>query len=211
MLAALHSAFPVGPILAPYTEAAWHPVTAGTPIELDGGLRATAVPLSGKRPRYARELVVGQAAAAQELTAGQTAPAPARLPDAAAGEREDWTIAYRFTDAVSGRTLLYAPCLAEWTEAFERAVEDADVVILDGTFLADDEMARGSGGQRTSRGMGHLAICDSLPLLARRPGPRYLYTHLNNTNPLAHPGAPEHTRLADAGAHVPTDGLLLEL
>jgi pyrroloquinoline quinone biosynthesis protein B len=43
------------------------------------------------------------------------------------------------------------------------------------------------------------------------PGPRYHYTHLNNTNPLADPNAPERALLAAAGAEVAEDGLLLEI
>lgn len=62
--------------------------------------------------------------------------------------------------------------------------------------------------------MGHLAIQDSLPHLARHPGPRYFYTHLNNTNPLADPNSPGAASLARAvaaaGAAMAEDGQLLE-
>ncbi len=124
-------------------------------------------------------------------------------------------IGYRFTEAGGRARAVYAPGLAAWTPAVDRAVADADVVILDGTFATDDELAERTGGARGSRGMGHLAVADSLPHLAGRPGPRYLYTHLNNTNPLAHPGSPEATALAPAlaaaGAAVAEDGMLLDL
>ncbi|MEU6969056.1 hypothetical protein AB0A71_15190 [Kitasatospora aureofaciens] len=46
--------------------------------------------------------------------------------------------------------------------------------------------------------------------MTRRPGPRYLYTHLNNTNPLARPDPPGAAEPA-AGAAVAEDGLLIEL
>lgn len=109
---------------------------------------------------------------------------------------------------------MYAPGLAAWTPELDRAVAGAAVVILDGTFATDDELAERTGGSRSSRGMGHLAIEDSLTHLARRPGPRYLYTHLNNTNPLAHPGSPGSADLAAAmaavGAAVAEDGQLVE-
>ncbi|MGW6917027.1 pyrroloquinoline quinone biosynthesis protein PqqB [Kitasatospora sp. NPDC054939] len=186
---ALHSAFPVGPLLAPYTKARWHTVPVdGTPVELDGGLRAEALPLGGKRPRYAQD-----------------------LPDGDLEDRTDWVVGYRFTDASGGPAAVYAPGLAVWSPALDRAVQGAGAVILDGTFATDDELTTRTAGARTSRGMGHLAVTDSLPLLAHRPGPRYLYTHLNNTNPLAHPDPAARARLAAAGAEVAQDGLLIEL
>ncbi|WP_380286374.1 pyrroloquinoline quinone biosynthesis protein PqqB [Kitasatospora purpeofusca] len=194
--AALHEAFPVGPLLAPYTKARWHTVTAGQPVELAGGLVAEPLALGGKRPRYAAD--------------------PAGLPAGdPAGERADWVVGYRFTEAGGRARAVYAPGLAVWTPALDRAVADADVVVLDGTFATDDELAERTGGARTSRGMGHLAVADSLPHLRHRPGPRYLYTHLNNTNPLAHRGSPEAAALAPAlaaaGAAVAEDGTLLDL
>ncbi|MFB6894532.1 pyrroloquinoline quinone biosynthesis protein PqqB [Kitasatospora sp. NPDC056327] len=190
--AALHGAFPVGPLLAPYTGARWHTVVPGRAVELAGGLVAEPLALGGKRPRYAADL-----------------PVPPE------GERTDWVTGYRFTGPDGRARAVYAPGLAAWTPAVDRAVADADVVILDGTFATDDELARHTGGARTSRGMGHLPVADSLPHLARRPGPRYLYTHLNNTNPLAHRDSPEAAALAPAlaaaGAAVAEDGTVLDL
>ncbi|MFE7489085.1 pyrroloquinoline quinone biosynthesis protein PqqB [Kitasatospora sp. NPDC057965] len=201
---ALHEAFPVGPLLAPYTKAHWHTVTAGTPVELAGGLVAEPLALGGKRPRYAADPLAP--------AAGSPSDDPSGSPS---GERTDWVVGYRFTEADGPARAVYAPGLAAWTPGLDRSVADADVVILDGTFATDDELAERTGGARTSRGMGHLAVADSLPELARRPGPRYLYTHLNNTNPLAHRGSPEAAALAPAlaaaGAAVAEDGMLLDL
>ncbi|MFJ9610082.1 pyrroloquinoline quinone biosynthesis protein PqqB [Kitasatospora sp. NPDC101176] len=198
--AALHDAFPAGPVLARYTSVHWHTVAPGEPFELAGGLVAEPLALGGKRPRYAADL--------------PALPADGRSPQPP-GDRTDWVIGYRFTEAEGRATAVYAPGLAAWTPAVDRAVAGADVVILDGTFATDDELAAHTAGARTSRGMGHLAVADSLPHLARRPGPRYLYTHLNNTNPLAHPGSAQAHALAPAlaaaGAAVAEDATLLEL
>lgn len=189
---ALHSAFPVGPLLAPYTKAGWQTLTPGETVELAGGLRAQPLALGGKRPRYAAD-----------------------LPGEGWEGRPDWVCGFRFTAAGDRASAVYAPGLAAWTPELDDAVTGADVVILDGTFATDDELAGDTGGTRTSRGMGHLAVRDSLPHLAARPGPRYLYTHLNNTNPLAHPGSPGTgalaRELAAAGAAVAEDGTLIEL
>lgn len=128
------------------------------------------------------------------FAAGDKRPRYASTPDNA-----QWTVAYRFTDARTGGVLVYAPGLAAWTATFTAGIAGADVVLLDGTFATNHEFA--------STGMGHLSMEDSLPLVRANPGPRYMYTHLNNTNPYA--GEP--LALADGAASVATDGELLVL
>jgi pyrroloquinoline quinone biosynthesis protein B len=179
--AALEGPFPAGPILSRYTTVEWHEVVPVRSLNLAGGLTARAVTLGAKRPRYADGL-----------------------------PGDDWVVAYRFRDPVTGGVLVYAPCLAQWGEAFDRAIEHADVVVLDGTFLHDDEMTRETGTPgRLASSMGHLPIEDTLGRLPA--GTLALYTHLNNTNPAARPGAPELAWLAEAGADVAGDGQVVEL
>lgn len=113
--------------------------------------------------------------------------------------------AYRF-DA-GGRSFVYAPGLAAWSPAFEKAIGDADLVAVDGTFFTEDEM----GPARPASGMGHLAVREQLPLIHARPRTRFLITHLNNTNPLLRPDAPELAEVTAAGAAVAADGQSLEL
>ncbi|GAA0530913.1 coenzyme PQQ synthesis protein B [Saccharopolyspora subtropica] len=151
-------------------------------LELPGGLTARATGVGEKRPRYAAGL------------AGR-----------------DWVVAYRFTDTATGRSLVYAPCLPDWNAAFAEVVDGADVVLLDGTFFTEDELTRTSGRDRPARSMGHLPVCASLPEIARRPRTRFMFTHLNNTNPLAHPDSPELAEVHAAGAGVAADGQLVEL
>ncbi|TML24877.1 MAG: hypothetical protein E6G35_12830, partial [Actinobacteria bacterium] len=105
---ALEGPFPVGPILSGYTTVEWHEVVPGQPVALDGGLTVTVVTLGAKRPRYA-----------------------AGLPG------EDWVVAYRFVDPATGGVFGYAPCLAQWSDAFASVIEGADAVVLDGTFMYD--------------------------------------------------------------------------
>lgn len=124
---------------------------------------------------------------------------------ASALEAGETVCAYRFEAA--DRSFVYAPGLAAWSPEFEKAIAGADVVALDGTFFTEDEM----GATRPASGMGHLAVCEQLPLIEAHPGPRYLFTHLNNTNPLVLPDAPELADVVAAGAAVAVDGLLLEL
>lgn len=183
---ALSTAFPVRGVMAPYTTVDWRPVTAGKPVELAGGLVAEAFVVGDKRPRYAA---------------------------ATADRGGEWVLAYRIRDAARPDTggLLYAPCLREMNDVFAAAAAEADCVILDGTFLYDDEMTRSAGAGPSATAMGHVPIEQSLTTLVRRPGVRYVYTHLNNTNPIAIEGSEEFQTVSTEGVRVARDGQVLEL
>jgi pyrroloquinoline quinone biosynthesis protein B len=150
VLSVLDGPFPVRALLAPYTTVTWTLLPPDHPMDLDGGLTVRAIPVGAKPPRYA-----------------------------AGHPGDDWAVALQLTDRGTGGVLVYAPCLPAWGEPFASTVDTADCVLLDGTFLGEDEMGAG----RAAASMGHLPIETSLPLLPRRPGQRILYTHLNNTNP----------------------------
>jgi len=116
----------------------------------------------------------------------------------------DWTVAYRFTDERTGSALVYAPGLAQWSRAFSTGIAGAKVVILDGTFAT-------AGEHGNTQAMGHLSIEESLPHVRGHAGPVYVYTHLNNTNPLAFEDPAATARLAAAGARIATDGESIEV
>ena len=180
---ALHGDLDLRTVLDRYADWTWHDVVPGEPFDLDGGLEVTAVPISGKRPKY---------------TGGSTVDG-------------DWVVAYRVVDRRTGGTLVYAPCLATWPAVLEHLLADADVLVLDGTFHSPDEMGVRTGGSHGQAAMGHLPIAHSLPDLRRHPGVRRIYTHLNNTNPVLDPDSPEHAELVAAGVEVPPDGTVVEL
>ncbi|HEV2373156.1 MAG TPA: pyrroloquinoline quinone biosynthesis protein PqqB [Streptosporangiaceae bacterium] len=191
VLDALASGFPVRLVLGPYGSVSWHEVRPGTAFILDEQLSVTVVPLSAKRPRYI-------AAAQTQMTEGAAALDP-------------WVVGYRFDDLVTGGSLVYAPCLAAWTEPLSEALTGATCVVLDGTFFRDDEMLRATGQDRPACSMGHLPITHTCPLLRACPAARRLYTHLNNTNPALAAHSPERAMLAAAGIEVAHDGLMLDL
>ncbi|MGI5403898.1 pyrroloquinoline quinone biosynthesis protein PqqB [Streptomyces sp. CA-135486] len=177
----------LGDVLAPYTRIEWREL--GRDAELldkRGSVEIAAVPVSAKRPRYA----------------------------AGAGEDEGtWVVALRLCETTTGRSLLYAPALAHWTDAFQQAVEEADCVLLDGTFWDDEEPQRTGISARTATGMGHLPIDGPNGTARRLTGlrARCLYTHLNNTNPLADPDAHQHALLGEWGLEVAADRMVIEL
>lgn len=175
-------------VLAPYTSVTWRPLPrrGAAPLERGTqGVQISGIPVSGKRPRYAAD----------------------------APDDEAWVVALRLYDPASGTTALYAPALAAWPDHFQQAAAEADCVIVDGTFWDDDEPCRTGISDRTATGMGHLPIegPDGTAERLARLSARCLYTHLNNTNPLVDPAAPEHKRLARLGIEVASDGMEIEL
>ncbi|WIY06048.1 pyrroloquinoline quinone biosynthesis protein PqqB [Amycolatopsis mongoliensis] len=138
------------------------------------GLRVDVLPVSDKKPKYV----------------------------SSAGDGP-WVVAYRISDLATGGALVYAPCLKSWPDGFDAFVEDASLVLLDGTFHAPGEMTGVGGPDQIA--MGHLPITASLARIAGRPG-RWAFTHLNNTNPVLDPASAEHAAVVSAGALLPADG-----
>jgi pyrroloquinoline quinone biosynthesis protein B len=181
VLKALRDDFALQGIVRRYGAWDWQPV----PDRL-GGLKITTLPVSAKRPKYVRSEV-----------------------------DDPWVVAYRI-ECPTG-SLVYAPCLATWPDAFDDLVADASCVILDGTFYSPDEMSGAtSDGVRSTaqRAMGHLPIAGpdgTLARIAKHQGPRWIYTHLNNTNPIIDPDSPEHADVRAAGAEAPPDGTVIDV
>ncbi|MFE6132443.1 pyrroloquinoline quinone biosynthesis protein PqqB, partial [Streptomyces sp. NPDC056437] len=185
--AALLQHLRLGEVLSPYTRIAWRELTSETePLHKSGTVDIAAVPVSAKRPRYA---------------AG-TGP-----------DDPTWVVAVRLRDRETGRSLLYAPALARWTEEFQEAAEAADCVIVDGTFWDDEEPLRTGISSGTATAMGHLPIAGPGGTAERLAGlrARCLYTHLNNTNPLVDPDAAQHDQLGAWGLEVAADRMVIEL
>ncbi|HET9087812.1 MAG TPA: pyrroloquinoline quinone biosynthesis protein PqqB [Acidobacteriaceae bacterium] len=103
-----------------------------------------------------------------------------------------------------------AAILPEWLDRMAAC----DVVFFDGTFWSDDELIRIQTGAKTARQMGHLPVADtggSLDQLASLKGPRKIYIHINNTNPMLDEGSTEFNRIRTAGWELATDGMALTL
>jgi pyrroloquinoline quinone biosynthesis protein B len=177
----------LGDVLTPYTAMTWRelPRQGAEPLSAESTLRVSAIPVSGKRPRYAAD----------------------------APDDDSWVIALRLYDLATRRSAVYAPALAAWPDHLHRAATEADCVIVDGTFWDDEEPRRTGISARSATDMGHLPIDGpggTAELLASLSA-RCFYTHLNNTNPLVDPGATQHKRLARLGIEVANDGMVIEL
>jgi pyrroloquinoline quinone biosynthesis protein B len=145
------------------------------------GLEVTVFPVSDKKPKYVQAEADGP-----------------------------WVAAYRISDPAGG-VLVYAPCLKTWPDGFDSLVADADCVILDGTFYSADEMSGTGVGTGAQRAMGHIPIVESLSHIEAHPGKRWIYTHLNNTNPVLDPDSVEYEAVLTGGAELPLDGTEIHL
>jgi pyrroloquinoline quinone biosynthesis protein B len=122
------------------------------------------------------------------------------------------SVAFQFLDEASGRLTLVAPSVGELTRELSQASADSELILFDGTFWNDDELAAVRPRARSARKMNHLPICDgSLDFLRQSPARRKIYTHINNTNPILMPGAPERAELEQASIEVARDGLEIVL
>jgi pyrroloquinoline quinone biosynthesis protein B len=109
--------------------------------------------------------------------------------------------------------LAYVPGAAAITPAVKRRLARSDVLMFDGTVLADDEMIRAGTGSKTGRRMGHIPLDGpdgSLAALADLRARRIL-VHINNTNPILIDSSPERARVEAAGWEVAEDGLKVVL
>ncbi len=116
--------------------------------------------------------------------------------------------AFQLRDDTSGATALFAPNVGELTDELRNTVHKSDVVLFDGTFWSDGELAAIRPGARSAREMNHLPISDgSLDFLHQSPARRKIYTHINNTNPILMPSSRERANVKQSGIEIARDGL----
>jgi len=87
------------------------------------------------------------------------------------------------------RRLLYLPDADGFPDDLVRRIRAADIALVDGTFWSSAEV-----GHRDVRTIPHPFVEESLTRLAGGDG-EVLFTHLNHTNPLAHPDPRERPML----------------
>jgi pyrroloquinoline quinone biosynthesis protein B len=110
-----------------------------------------------------------------------------------------------------GRSLFYAPGLGAIEPPVWAAMQDANAVLVDGTFWSDNEMIELGISTKSARSIGHLpqagegGMIEHLRRLS--PGTRKLLIHINNTNPILDEDSAERAELARRGIEVTYDGM----
>ena len=183
---ALRQGYPVLSILERYCGLDWHTLAPEQTSSLDGSsLTVEPFDVGGDAPRYLDGSGV-------DLEAG----------------------GFVFRDRVGGGVLTYVPGLARIDNGVLDRFAASDLVLVDGTFWRDDELARLGITARSAREMGHLPLSGpggTLETLARLERPRKALVHINNTNPILLEDSPERAAVVRAGVEVAYDGLEVEL
>jgi pyrroloquinoline quinone biosynthesis protein B len=119
-----------------------------------------------------------------------------------------WAVAYRIGDPATGGCAGVRAVSARMAGGVRRARCRCDACVA-GRHVLRGGRADERDGERGRQRMGHVPISVTLPLL--RPGIRWQYTHLSNTNPLLHTAASEWSAVRAAGADVLAEGAVFEL
>ena len=154
------------------------------------GLRVRAFPAPGKVPLY----LEGE---------GQ--------PETAATDGD--TLGLEIKGGSEGRVVYLANC-AQLTDDVRTCADGADILFMDGTLWADDEMIDQGVGTKTGRRMGHIAMSGANGAIARLADlaiGRRIFIHINNTNPALLADSRERAALEAAGWEVAQDGMELSL
>ncbi|MFN0039865.1 MAG: pyrroloquinoline quinone biosynthesis protein PqqB [Burkholderiales bacterium] len=182
---------PLFNVLGHYCGVSWHrlPTETGNAFSVVGAedLTFTSVPLKSKAPPYS----------------------PHRD-----NPHEGDNIGMRITDRRSGKTLFYAPGLGEIEPHLKPFLEDADCVMVDGTFWTDDEMIRLGVSKKHARDIGHLPQSGPggmIEVLKPLRASRKILIHINNTNPILDEDSNERKQLGAEGIEVAHDGMDLTL
>jgi pyrroloquinoline quinone biosynthesis protein B len=114
----------------------------------------------------------------------------------------------------TGKKLFYSPGLGEIEDNVLAAMQNADCLLVDGTFWTEDEMIAQGLGKKKAQDMGHLPQSGEqgmMVVLNQIPTARKVLIHINNSNPILDEDSPEHRQLLQAGIEVAYDGMEIDL
>lgn len=188
VIKALTNDFPVRKTLEPYAHVSWEDIPIERPFALDASkLEIKAFALGSKPPRYAKN---------------------------GSSDGSCFVCGYRIHDGRSGGTVAYAPSIAAWTDEVERLFDGADLILSDGTFSSERELADLGTSSIIAAEMGHLPLFGENALAFKLSGcktKRRFLTHINNTNPVLHPDSKERSLLNDLDIELAFDGMEIEI
>jgi len=178
-------------VLNHYCGIDWHEVPRDLSLlqtrdGVDTGLLVAAFPVTGKPPRYAESSI-----------------------------HAAWNaIGYRFVDPITRGTMVCIPGVTRLDPAALDELERCDLLLIDGTFATEDEMACTNVGATTAMQMGHcpiLGASGSLRQISTLRARQKVYIHINNTNPILDEASPERHAVEKAGVVVGEDGMEFQL
>ncbi len=123
-------------------------------------------------------------------------------------------IGIRIEDLKSGKNAFYAPGLGAMEDSLLPYLEQADCLLVDGTFWTEVEMVTTGVGDQLASQIGHLPQSGHggmIELLSGFRRPRKILIHINNTNPILDEDSPERMILERNGIEVAFDGMEIDL
>ncbi|QUJ76769.1 pyrroloquinoline quinone biosynthesis protein PqqB [Sulfitobacter albidus] len=163
-------------------------IAMDTPFDLVPGLMATLFAVPGKVPLYLEG---------------------AEVETEMMGEQ---TVGVALDDGIN--RAYYIPGCARLTPGLRDRLTGAAMVLFDGTLWRDDEMVTAGLSQKTGKRMGHISMSGpdgSIAGFADMDVRQKVFVHMNNTNPVLRPSAPERAEAEAAGWLIAADGMELTL
>ncbi len=113
-------------------------------------------------------------------------------------------------DIQTKRYAFYAPGLGSVEEHLLPIMQEADCLLVDGTFWQEDEMSVAGVGSKPASAMGHLPQSGPNGMIATLDSfrkPRKILIHINNTNPILDEDSSERRLLKEHQIEVAYDGM----
>lgn len=188
----LSTGLPLLPTLGFYCGVNWQPLATDSQTSFSiaplDTIKIRSIPLVSKAPPYS----------------------PSRL-----SQRKGDNIGLLLHCTQTGKKVFYAPGLEQLTDDILPFMQEADVLMVDGTFWTEDEMTRNGFSQKSAADMGHLPQSDRpnepgsgmIAQLEQFKDKRRVLIHINNTNPILNELGPERGQLNTEGIEVAFDGM----
>lgn len=111
------------------------------------------------------------------------------------------------------QSVAYVPGCATVPEWLLDRLQGVDLLLFDGTVWNNDEMAQTGTGVKTGVRMGHVPLNGQHGSLASFSAfdARKVFIHINNTNPILQPNAPERAEVLARGWEIAADGMEINL
>ena len=120
------------------------------------------------------------------------------------------TIGFRVFERASGKALFFIPACARLDEPLARRLENAGLVLFDGTLWREDEMIGQGLTPKTGARMGHMVMGGadgSIAAFASLGVKTKVFIHVNNSNPVLNAFSPERAEATRAGWIIGEDGM----
>ena len=124
------------------------------------------------------------------------------------------TVGLIITEVETGKRCAYLPGCGAIDDALLSRLENAELVLFDGTFWSNDELITLGIGERTALQLDHLPMSGqegSLERLRALPSRHRVYVHINNTNPVLLEDSAERRTVEAAGLIIGMDGMRFDI